>query len=379
MVNYTKMACVLILAVLWIGGIATAAEQCVKRAPFGKTADGQPVELYTLVNSQGTQVSITNYGGIVVSLLVADSNGQMDDVVLGYKTLDEYIAASPYFGAIVGRYGNRIGQGTFTLDGKDYELAKNDNANHLHGGSKGFDKRVWDAQGILGKNGPGLVIRRVSPDGEEGYPGNLAVEVRYLLTGDNALRIDYLAKTDKPTPVNLTNHSYFNLAGEGSCDILKHELTINADRFTPVDAGLITTGELRPVESTPMDFRSPTSIGARIENDDEQIRHGGGYDHNWVLNKKEQGEMSLAARVFEPTSGRVMEVFTTEPGLQFYAGNFLDGSNVGKRGKAYGHRTGFCLETQHYPDSPNKPEFPSTILRPDQMYRSTTVYKFSTR
>ncbi len=369
--------CLLLLFVF--GGNVSGGEPCVKKTHFGKTPDGQQVELFTLVNARGTQVSVTNYGGIIVSWLVADRDGKLDDVVLGYKTLDDYVADSPYFGAMVGRYGNRIAQGKFTLDGKTCQLTINDGKNHLHGGLKGFDKRIWRAEEFIDKNGPGLVLRRVSLDGEEGYPGNLQVEIRYQLADDDSLRIDYLAATDKPTPVNLTNHSYFNLAGEGSGSILKHELMIDADRFTPVDAGLIPTGELQPVDGTPLDFRKPTAIGARIAADDEQLRRGGGYDHNWVLNKKQPGEMSLAVRVYEPTSGRVLEIFTVEPGLQFYSGNFLDGGNVGKRGKAYEHRSGICLEPQHFPDSPNKPDFPSTILRPGREYRSASIYRFSTR
>ena len=366
---------VLIALLVCPSGRAFPAEQGLTKRPFGKTADGVAVELYTLSNSTGMQVSITNYGGIVVSLLAPDREGTLADVVLGYETLDEYVAGSPYFGAIIGRYGNRIGQGKFTLDGKQYTLARNNNENHLHGGLKGFDKVVWKAKGILGDKGPGLVLTYLSRDGEEGYPGNLAVTVTYILTEDNELRIHYRATTDKPTPVNLTNHSYFNLAGQGNGDILGHKLMIDADRFTPVDEGLIPTGELRPVAGTPMDFRKPLAIGARVDQDDEQLRCGGGYDHNWVLNQP-AGELSLAARVDEPTCGRVMEVFTTEPGIQFYCGNFLDGSITGKSGMVYHHRYGFCLETQHYPDSPNKPHFPSTILRPGEEYRSRTVYAF---
>jgi len=367
-------------ALLLVGPLADAlaAEQGLTRSPFGKTAEGTAVDLYTLSNSQGMEVAITNYGGIVVSLTAPDRHGAFADIVLGYETLDEYLAGSPYFGAIVGRYGNRIARGKFTLDGKEFTLARNDGENHLHGGLRGFDKVVWKARGILGDKGPGLVLEYLSRDGEEGYPGNLAVTVTYILTDENELRIHYRATTDKPTPVNLTNHSYFNLAGQGRGDILGHALRIDADRFTPVDARLIPTGELRSVGNTPLDFRQATPIGARVDADDEQLRFGGGYDHNWVLNKP-AGELGPAARVEEPKSGRVMEVLTTEPGLQFYCGNFLDGSNVGKGGKAYEHRYGFCLETQHFPDSPNKAHFPSCILRPGAEYSSTTIYRFSTR
>jgi aldose 1-epimerase len=353
-----------------------ASEQNIKKVPFGETADGQPVDLYTLTNPQGMEVSITDYGATVVSLLVPDRHGHLDDVVLGYDTLEEYIAASPYFGAVVGRYGNRIAKGRFTLDGHEYKLAQNNNENHLHGGIKGFDKAVWKARGLLGDQGPGLSLTYTSQDGEEGYPGNLSVKVLYVLADDNQLTIHYQATTDKPTPVNLTNHSYFNLAGQGTGDVLSHVLLLNADRFTPVDEGLIPTGELRPVAGTPMDFTQPTAIGARVEEDDRQLKFGLGYDHNWVLNG-DPGSIRLAARVQEPASGRVMEVFTSEPGIQFYCGNFLDGSNVGKGGRVYKHRYGFCLETQHFPDSPNKPDFPSTILKPGQEYNTTTIFKFS--
>ena len=346
-----------------------------ERQPFGSTTDGQAVDLYTLTNSQGMRATITNYGGIVTSLWVPDHDGNLGDVVLGYDNLDDYLASSPYFGAIVGRYGNRIAKGRFTLDGVEYQLAVNNGANHLHGGIKGFDKVVWDAEPYAEQNEVGLRLRYLSVDGEEGYPGNLTVNVTYALTDDNELKIDYLTETDKATVANVTHHGYFNLAGHGAGDILGHWVMIDASRFTPVDEGLIPTGELRNVANTPMDFRTPFAIGERIDADDEQIRYGGGYDHNWVLNG-DAGTLRLAARVSEPTMGRVMEVYTTEPGIQFYSGNFLDGSNVGKGGVPYVLRSGFCLETQHFPDSPNHPEFPSTVLRPGDRYQSTTIYKF---
>ena len=351
-------------------------ERGLTRKPFGRTADGVPVDLYTLTNSNGVQTAITNYGGIVVTLLVPDRQGRPADVVLGFESLEGYLAGHPYFGAIIGRYGNRIANGRFTLEGEEYTLAQNDHDNHLHGGIKGFDKAVWQAKEILDDTGPTLVLTYLSEDGEEGYPGNLAVTVRYALTDDNELVVHYEATTDKPTPVNLTNHSYFNLAGQGNGDILAHELVINADRFTPVDKGLTPTGEVRSVADTPLDFRKPTPIGARIETDEEQLRLGGGYDHNFVLNKRGQ-EMSLAAGVHEPSSGRMMEVFTTEPGVQLYCGNFLDGTLLGKADKAYKRRYGLCLETQHFPDSPNKPNFPSTIVKPVETYSTTTVFRFS--
>lgn len=344
---------------------------------FGKTPEGQEVKLYTLRNANGASAKIMTYGAIVTSLEMPDSQGQMDDVVLGYDTLDGYLKASPYFGAIVGRYGNRIGKGTFTLDGIAYSLARNDKENHLHGGIKGFDKVVWSDKPVWKSNAVGVELTYLSKDGEEGYPGNLTSTVTYLLTNKNELRIEYLATTDKATPVNLTHHGYFNLTG-GERDILSHELMLNANKFTPVDAGLIPTGELQSVKDTPMDFTKDTAIGARIESDFEQLKAGGGYDHNWVLNRS-GGGLILAARVTEPTTGRVMEVYTTEPGVQFYAGNFLDGTIAGKEGKVYRHRWGFCLETQHYPDSPNKPSFPSTTLRPGDTYKTTTVYRFSTK
>jgi len=336
------------------------------------------VQLYTLTNQHGMRATITNYGGIVTSLWVPDSEGNLGDVVLGYDTLDDYIASSPYFGALVGRYGNRIANGRFALDSIEYTLAVNNGPNHLHGGLVGFDKVVWEAEPYATTEEVGVNLSYVSIDGEEGYPGNLTVRVTYALTANDELRIDYALETDKATVANVTHHGYFNLAGHASGDILGHELMLAADRFTPVDEGLIPTGELRDVEGTPMDFRVPDAIGERIDADDEQIQFGGGYDHNWVLNG-DAGTLRLAARVHEPASGRVMEVLTTEPGVQFYAGNFLDGSNLGKGGVAYAHRSGFCLETQHFPDSPNHPEFPSTVLRPGVLYESTTIYGFSTQ
>jgi len=359
-------------------GSFASADQSISKAAFGKTTEGTPVDLYTLVNANGMKATITNYGAILVSLETPDRDGKMADVTLGYETVKEYIAETPYFGAIVGRYGNRIAKGKFSLDGKQYTLATNNDENHLHGGVKGFDKVVWQAKAILADKGPGLVLNYVSPDGEEGYPGNLSVTITYLLTDDNELRIHYEATTDKPTVCNITHHSYFNLAGQGNGDILGHELMIAANRFTPVDKTLIPTGELRPVKGTPMDFTKPTAIGDRVNAKDEQIEFGGGYDHNWVLDNAD-GSMAVAARVYEPTSGRVMEVLTVEPGLQFYCGNFLDGTLTGKGGKVYKHRYGFCLETQHFPDSPNHPDFPTTTLRPGEKYCTTTVYKFSAR
>jgi len=328
-------------------------------------------------NANALKAQVMTYGAIVTSLQVPDKKGQMDDIVLGYDNLQDYIKETPYFGAIVGRYGNRIGKGTFTLDGVTYTLATNNNENHLHGGIKGFDKVVWDDEPVWRPDGVGVRLSYLSRDGEEGYPGNLKATVTYVLTNDNELRIEYEATTDKATPVNLTHHGYFNFTG-AERDILGHEVKLNADRFTPVDAGLIPTGELRPVAGTPMDFTKATAIGARIENEYEQLQFGGGYDHNWVLNKK-GAKMTLAATVYEPTTGRVMKVYTAEPGIQFYAGNFLDGTLTGKEGKVYKHRYGFCLETQHYPDSPNKPNFPSTILRPGQKHETTTIFRFSTR
>lgn len=373
----SSWAAVLCGAFLWTGcSPQKTSEAKIMKQGFGKTQEGATVELYTLRNAKGVQVSITNYGGIITSLVTPDRRGQPGDIVLGFDTLEGYLKGHPYFGAIIGRYGNRIGQARFMLDGVEYKLAKNDGDNHLHGGLKGFDKVVWHAREYADTAGHHLALHYRSRDGEEGYPGNLDVNVVYTLNDDNQLRIEYTATTDKPTVVNLTNHSYFNLAGEG--DILGHVLRINADSFTPVDKGLIPTGELRPVKGTPFDFTTPTAIGARIHADDEQLRFGRGYDHNFVL-RGQAGTLREAAEVYEPRSGRLLRVLTTEPGIQFYSGNFLDGTLRGKGGRVYGHRSGFCLETQHFPDSPNKPQFPSAVLRPGQTYRSTTVFEFSVR
>ncbi len=346
------------------------------RAPFGTTADGQAVDVYTFTNAGGVEIKAMTYGGVITSLKVPDRAGRIGDIVLGFDRLDGYLKDPPYFGAIIGRYGNRIGKAQFTLDGQTYKLAANNGSNHLHGGLKGFDKVVWRAEPIKNAEGAGVAFSRTSPDGEEGYPGNLTVRVSYLLTDRNELVVEYHATTDKATPVNLTQHSYFNLAGEGSGDILGHQLSINADRYTPVDETLIPTGQLAPVQGTPFDFRKLTPIGARIDQDDPQLKNGQGYDHNWVLNRTAGSSLQLAARVVEPKTGRTLEIRTTEPGIQFYSGNFLDGTITGKNGHVYQRRTGFCLETQHYPDSPNKPDFPSTILRPGQEYSTKTVFTF---
>ncbi len=350
----------------------------IQKQAFGTTPGGQEVLLYTLTNSNNMQVQITNYGGIITSILVPDKNGKLSDVVLGYDNLDSYIKVTPYFGCIVGRYGNRIAKGQFTLNGKTYSLATNNGRNHLHGGIVGFDKVVWTAKEITEKEVLGLELSYLSKDGEEGYPGSLSATVTYTLTNQNEIKIDYLATTDQPTVVNLTNHSYFNLKDAGLTPILDHQLMLDADAITPVDSTLIPTGEFMPVAGTPFDFKNLTPIGERINADDQQIKYGLGYDHNFVLNGK-MGELRLIGKVYEPASGRVLEVLTTEPGVQFYSGNFLDGSITGKNGAVYHRRHGFCLETQHYPDSPNQPNFPSTVLNPGEKYQATTIYKFSVK
>ena len=347
----------------------------MKKESFGATPQGSPVDLYTFSNEHGMEVRAINYGGIIVSLRVPDKRGHLDDVVLGLNTLPEYMENKPYFGAIIGRYGNRIAGAQFKLDGVSYTLAANNGPNTLHGGNVGFNKVLWNAEPFENEQGVGLIFTHTSPDGDEGYPGNLKMKVTYTLTPQDELIFDYEATTDKATPVNLTEHTYFNLAGEGHGDILGHHMMINADRFTPVDKNLIPLGELRPVKNTPFDFGQPMAIGARINQSDEQMVLGKGYDHNFVIRQTGKNP-ELAARVHEAESGRIMEVYTTEPGVQFYSGNFLDGV-AGKNGHVYKQRFGFCLETQHFPDSPNQPAFPSTILRPGKTYRSRTMYRFS--
>jgi aldose 1-epimerase len=355
----------------------TGAQEEITVQEFGKSPEGDAVQVYTLANSQGMEARITNYGGTVVSLTAPDRNGTFANVVLGHDGVEGY-ARSPYFGAIIGRYGNRIANGQFPLEGKTYTLAKNNGPNSLHGGIKGFDKKVWAAETMNTADGAALSLTCTSADGEEGYPGALNVKVVYTLTNDNGLRIEYQATTDKTTVINLTNHAYFNLKDAGVTNILDHVLMINADRYTPIDATLIPTGVLAPVEGTPFDFRQPTAVGARINGEEEQLKFGLGYDHNFVLNRPADG-LSLAATVDEPTTGRHMEVLTTEPGVQFYSGNFLNGTVSGAGGTVFQHRAGLCLETQHFPDSPNKPDFPSTVLEPGQTYRTTTVYRFSAK
>ena len=360
----------------------------VEKEAFGTLTDGTVVDLYTLTNTHNVILKLMTYGGTIVSLIVPDHQGNLADVVLGFERFEHFVnPQNPYFGAIIGRYANRIARGKFMLDGIEYTLAQNNGVNHLHGGLKGFDKVVWNAREHVSETsrpelaeGQGSVkLSYISQDGEEGYPGTLTVTVIYTLTDDNALKIEYSAETDQKTVVNLTNHAYFNLAGAASGqDILNHELMLVADQFTPGDAGLIPTGELRSVKGTPMDFTQSMPIGARIQASNEQLQAAGGYDHNWVLNSHGKS-LALAARLYEPTSGRVMDVHTTEPGIQFYSGNFLDGSITGKGGIVYHKHAGLCLETQHFPDSPNHPEFPSTILAPGERYTQTTVYAFSVK
>lgn len=346
----------------------------ITRDTFGVTTDGVAIDRYTLVNPNGLEADIITYGGTLISLRVPDRSGVLADVVLGFDTLEPYLGEHPYFGSLIGRYANRIAGGRFELNGHSYALACNDGPNHLHGGPHGFHRTVWSAREDASADGSSLELTYLSRDGEEGYPGNLSVTVVYTLTDQDELRIDYTATTDQATIINLTNHSYFNLAGHGN--ILGHELELAASHFLPIDPTSIPLGELRPVQGTPMDFTTPTVIGNQIDVDDEQIRYAQGYDHTWVFDK-ESGSLEMVGRLSEPTTGRVMEVYTTEPGVQFYSGNLLDGSLTGKGGQIYTKHSGLCLEMQHFPDSPNHPQFPSTVLRPDETYCQTTIYRFS--
>jgi aldose 1-epimerase len=347
----------------------------VTAKPFGKTPDGKSVQLYTLTNRSGMRVNIATYGATIVNLYTPDRDGRIADVVLGFSTIEPYFTKSPYFGSLIGRYGNRIAKGRFKLEGKTYQLAKNNDVNSLHGGLKGFDKHLWTAE-VVGQDPPSVRLSRLSPDGEENYPGNLKLAVTYTLTNSNELRIQYAAQTDKTTVINLTNHTYFNLAGAGRGDILAHRIRIHASRFTPVDKNLIPTGKIKDVAGTPMDLREWTAIGANLQ------AVGGdpvGFDHNYVLDRYPASRPGLAAEVSEPESGRLMKVYTDEPGVQFYTANFLDGTIKGKGGKVCRQHDAFCLETQHFPDSPNQPNFPTTVLKPGEMFRSTTIYKFSAK
>ncbi len=370
------MLCLLFIFLLAACQSNNKEKSMIEKSSFGKLEEGTEAGLYILTNKTGASAKITNYGATVVSLMIPDKNGKFEDIVLGYDNPQDYSKGTSYFGAIVGRYGNRIGKGKFSIDGTEYKLAVNNGENHLHGGNIGYNKVMWNAEPLETENGPSLKLTYLSRDGEEGYPGNVKLEVVYTLTNNNELKIEYSATTDKPTVFNPTHHSYFNLTGNTENKILDHELMLNADQYTPVDAGLITTGKLENVENTPMDFRKPVKIGAGIDKDFEQLKFGKGYDHNWVLRNWDK-TVKLAATAYEPVSGRFMEVLTDQPGIQFYAGNFLDGTGSGKNGKPYQHRTGFCLETQHFPDSPNKPEFPSVRLNPGDTYKHTTIYKFS--
>jgi aldose 1-epimerase len=385
MINAKQKARTLLCALILIGGLSLASSLSsqgmrgtIKKESFGKTTGGEQIDLYTLSNKKGMEVSITNFGATVVTLKVPDRAGKAADIVLGYDTLDGYEKGTSYFGATVGRYGNRIAGGKFSIDGKTYTLPKNNGENTLHGGIVGFNKKVWKAREIASKGGESLEMTYLSADGEEGFPGNLSTKVVFTLPADsNELKIDYAATTDKDTVLNLTNHSYFNLAGEGNGDILDHAMMLHAKQFTPVDKGLIPTGELKNVAGTPMDFNTATAIGKRINESDEQLVFGKGYDHNWVLTRPGNG-LSIAAEAYDPKSGRRLEVLTTEPGVQFYSGNFLDGAK-GKGNKPYPQRAAFCLETQHFPDSPNHPNFPSTLLKPKAVFHSQTVFRFSAK
>lgn len=358
--------------------VNVAPQAKISSAPFGKMPDGTAITQYTLTNKQGAVMKVINYGGIITSLIVPDKQGNKEDVVLGFDSLGGYLKGSPFFGALIGRYGNRIANGKFTLDGKTYQLAQNNGPNNLHGGPNGFDKRVWSIAEHPVTDGSAVKLSYLSKDMEEGFPGNLQAEVIYHLTDKNELKISYQATTDKKTVVNLTQHTYFNLSGNTKNDILQHEVMINADKFVPVNKTLIPTGELKDVSGTPFDFKTPTAIGSRIDKDDEQLKFGKGYDHCWVI-KESSDTMKLAATVYDPSSGRVMSVHTTEPGIQFYSGNFLDGSITGKFGTVYKQRFGLCLETEHFPDSPNQKKFPSVELEPGKVYKTQTVYTFSVK
>ncbi len=381
---HTTLAASAALASLCFASAAHAARAGIIQTSFGQTKGlkglikaGQSTSLYTLTNARGMKVSITSYGGIVTSISVPDRRGNMGDVVLGFNNVGAYEKDSPYFGALIGRFGNRIAKGRFSLDGKTYKLATNNGPNHLHGGKVGFDKKIWKARPMMTRQGPALELRLFSPNGQEGYPGNLNVRVVYTLLSNNALRIVYRAVTDAPTVINLTNHSYFNLKGAGMGDILNHRMTIFASRFTPTDSTAIPTGEKRRVRGTPFDFLTPHAIGARINTKDQQLKFGKGYDHNFILDHP-RGELGLTARVYEPTTGRVLTQYTDQPGVQLYTGNFLT-KMAGKYGRSYNYRGAFCLEAQDFPDAPNHPNFPSAVLRPGQTYRQTTIYQFSTR
>ena len=373
-----KILSIILLTALYSCQSNKKVESMIGKKIFGKLNDGSEVYEYTLTNTKGMKARIINYGAIVVSLDVPDKNGKLSDVVLGYDNLEGYVGDKTFQGSIVGRYGNRISKGKFVLDGKEYQLTLNDGENHLHGGSKGFHKVIWNAEPIESTTDPALKLTYKSLDGEEGYPGNLTIEVVYTITKDNELKIQYSVTTDKITILNPTHHSYFNLTGDPTNTILDHQLMINADKTTEVGPGLITTGKLTEVVNTPMDFRKSTKIGARINVDDVQLKLGLGYDHNWVLNNYDK-QVKKVVELYDPQSGRLMEVLTDQPGMQFYSGNFLDGSIKGKKGINYQYRTGLCLEAQLFPDSPNKPDFPSATLKPGETYRQTTIYKFSTK